>query len=208
MLTGQSLGGAVAVDLAADGGARGLSSKAPSHRSRTSPPPTSRSSRGSRRPEAELGRGIKEYHGPLLMAHGDADTSAFTRTISAASCSTPPTSPSSGSARPAAATRLRHQPARRTSTRTRSIDVASPGPSGERHPLPAPAQRPRHRDRRCGARLVAGADRVEGCLFGNGERTGNVDLVALGIEPLTQGIDPQIDFSDVDQVERTVEYCN
>jgi 2-isopropylmalate synthase len=55
---------------------------------------------------------------------------------------------------------------------------------------------------------MAGADRIEGCLFGNGERTGNVDLVALGINLLTQGIDPQIDFSDVVQVKRTVEYCN
>ena len=55
---------------------------------------------------------------------------------------------------------------------------------------------------------MAGADRIEGCLFGNGERTGNVDLVALGINLLTQGVDPQIDFSDVDQVKRTVEYCN
>jgi len=55
---------------------------------------------------------------------------------------------------------------------------------------------------------LAGADRIEGCLFGNGERTGNVDIVALGINLLTQGIDPQIDFSDIDQVKRTVEYCN
>ena len=55
---------------------------------------------------------------------------------------------------------------------------------------------------------MAGADRVEGCLFGNGERTGNVDLVALGINLFTQGIDPQIDFSDIDQVKRTVEFCN
>src|SRR5690606_11703393 len=55
---------------------------------------------------------------------------------------------------------------------------------------------------------LAGADRIEGCLFGNGERTGNVDLVALGINMFTQGIDPQIDFSDIDQVKRTVEYCN
>ncbi len=55
---------------------------------------------------------------------------------------------------------------------------------------------------------LAGADRIEGCLFGNGERTGNVDLVALGVNMLTQGIDPQIDFSDIDQVKRTVEYCN
>ncbi len=55
---------------------------------------------------------------------------------------------------------------------------------------------------------MAGADRIEGCLFGNGERTGNVDIVALGINLLTQGIDPQIDFSDVDHVKRTAEYCN
>jgi len=55
---------------------------------------------------------------------------------------------------------------------------------------------------------LAGADRIEGCLFGNGERTGNVDLVALGINMFTQGIDPQIDFSDIDQVKRTAEYCN
>jgi 2-isopropylmalate synthase len=55
---------------------------------------------------------------------------------------------------------------------------------------------------------LAGADRIEGCLFGNGERTGNVDLVALGINLFTQGIDPQIDFSDLDEVKRTAEYCN
>ncbi|HEV7186212.1 MAG TPA: 2-isopropylmalate synthase [Leifsonia sp.] len=55
---------------------------------------------------------------------------------------------------------------------------------------------------------LAGADRIEGCLFGNGERTGNVDLVALGINLFTQGIDPQIDFSDVDSIKRTVEHCN
>jgi 2-isopropylmalate synthase len=55
---------------------------------------------------------------------------------------------------------------------------------------------------------LAGADRIEGCLFGNGERTGNVDVVALGINLFTQGIDPQIDFSDIDGIKRTVEYCN
>jgi len=55
---------------------------------------------------------------------------------------------------------------------------------------------------------LAGADRIEGCLFGNGERTGNVDLVALGINLFTQGIDPQIDFSDLDEIKRTAEYCN
>ena len=54
---------------------------------------------------------------------------------------------------------------------------------------------------------LAGADRIEGCLFGNGERTGNVDLVALGINLFTQGIDPQIDFSDLDEVRRTAEFC-
>ena len=54
---------------------------------------------------------------------------------------------------------------------------------------------------------LAGADRIEGCLFGNGERTGNVDLVALGINLFTQGIDPQIDFSDLDEVKRTAEFC-
>ncbi|HEY0530622.1 MAG TPA: 2-isopropylmalate synthase [Actinoplanes sp.] len=56
--------------------------------------------------------------------------------------------------------------------------------------------------------LLAGADRIEGCLFGNGERTGNVDLVTLGLNLFSQGIDPMIDFSDIDEVKRTVEYCN
>ncbi|AER68272.1 2-isopropylmalate synthase [Corynebacterium pseudotuberculosis] len=55
---------------------------------------------------------------------------------------------------------------------------------------------------------LAGADRIEGCLFGNGERTGNVCLVTLGLNMLTQGVDPQIDFSDIEQIRRTVEYCN
>jgi 2-isopropylmalate synthase len=55
---------------------------------------------------------------------------------------------------------------------------------------------------------LAGADRIEGCLFGNGERTGNVCLVTLGLNLFTQGIDPEIDFSDIDEVRRTVEYCN
>ncbi|MBI9114355.1 2-isopropylmalate synthase [Sanguibacter suaedae] len=54
----------------------------------------------------------------------------------------------------------------------------------------------------------AGADRIEGCLFGNGERTGNVDLVTLGMNLFSQGIDPQVDFSDIDHVRRTVEHCN
>ena len=55
---------------------------------------------------------------------------------------------------------------------------------------------------------LAGADRIEGCLFGNGERTGNVCLVTLGMNLFSQGIDPQIDFSNIDEVRRTVEYCN
>jgi len=55
---------------------------------------------------------------------------------------------------------------------------------------------------------LAGADRIEGCLFGNGERTGNVCLVTLGLNLFSQGIDPQIDFGDIDEVRRTVEYCN
>ena len=55
---------------------------------------------------------------------------------------------------------------------------------------------------------LAGADRIEGCLFGNGERTGNVDLVTLGLNLFSQGIDPHIDFSDLDEIKRTVEYCN
>ena len=55
---------------------------------------------------------------------------------------------------------------------------------------------------------LAGADRIEGTLFGNGERTGNVCLITLGLNLLSHGIDPQIDFSDIDHVRRTVEYCN
>ncbi|HLS44252.1 MAG TPA: 2-isopropylmalate synthase [Ornithinicoccus sp.] len=55
---------------------------------------------------------------------------------------------------------------------------------------------------------LAGADRIEGCLFGNGERTGNACLVTLGMNLFAQGIDPQIDFSDIDEVRRTVEHCN
>ncbi|GAA4217409.1 2-isopropylmalate synthase [Actinocatenispora rupis] len=70
-----------------------------------------------------------------------------------------------------------------------------------------------HNDRGCAVAdaelaVLAGADRIEGCLFGNGERTGNVDLVTLGMNLYSQGIDPQIDFSDIDGIRRTVEYCN
>ncbi|MDB5480175.1 MAG: leuA, partial [Caulobacteraceae bacterium] len=56
--------------------------------------------------------------------------------------------------------------------------------------------------------VMAGADRVEGCLFGNGERTGNVDLVTLALNLYTQGVDPGLDFSDMETVVKTVEYCN
>ena len=56
--------------------------------------------------------------------------------------------------------------------------------------------------------LMAGADRIEGTLFGNGERTGNVDIVTLGLNLFTQGIDPELDFSDINKTMREVEYCN
>jgi len=56
--------------------------------------------------------------------------------------------------------------------------------------------------------LMAGGDRVEGCLFGNGERTGNVDLVTLALNLYSQGVNPGLDFSDIDEVIQTVEYCN
>jgi 2-isopropylmalate synthase len=70
-----------------------------------------------------------------------------------------------------------------------------------------------HNDRGCAVAaaelaLMAGAERVEGCLFGNGERTGNVDLVTLAVNLYTQGVDPKLDFSDVNAVIRTVEHCN
>ncbi|MCL2310100.1 MAG: 2-isopropylmalate synthase [Proteobacteria bacterium] len=70
-----------------------------------------------------------------------------------------------------------------------------------------------HNDRGCAVAAaelaqLAGADRVEGCLFGNGERTGNVCLLTLGLNLYTQGIDPGIDFSDVNEIVRTVEHCN
>jgi 2-isopropylmalate synthase len=56
--------------------------------------------------------------------------------------------------------------------------------------------------------LMAGADRIEGCLFGNGERTGNVDLVNIALNLYTQGVSPELDFSDIDEVRRCVEHCN
>jgi 2-isopropylmalate synthase len=55
--------------------------------------------------------------------------------------------------------------------------------------------------------MLAGAERVEGCLFGNGERAGNVDLVTLALNLFSQGIDPGLDFSDINRVRRTVEHC-
>ncbi|MFB9906314.1 2-isopropylmalate synthase [Allokutzneria oryzae] len=70
-----------------------------------------------------------------------------------------------------------------------------------------------HNDRGTGVAAAelgyqAGADRIEGCLFGNGERTGNVCLVTLAMNLFSQGIDPQVDLSDIDEIRRTVEYCN
>ena len=56
--------------------------------------------------------------------------------------------------------------------------------------------------------LMAGGDRIEGCLFGNGERTGNVDVVNLALNLYTQGVHPGLDFSDIDAIRRTVEHCN
>ena len=56
--------------------------------------------------------------------------------------------------------------------------------------------------------VMAGADRLEGCLFGNGERTGNLDLVNVALNLYSQGVDPQLDFSDIDEIRRTVEHCN
>src|SRR5438445_7818357 len=56
--------------------------------------------------------------------------------------------------------------------------------------------------------IMAGADRLEGCLFGNGERTGNVDLVNVALNLYSQGVDPGLDFSDIDEIRRTVEHCN
>lgn len=55
---------------------------------------------------------------------------------------------------------------------------------------------------------MAGADRIEGCLFGNGERTGNVDLITLGLNMFSQGVDPMINFGNIDEIKRTVEFCN
>jgi 2-isopropylmalate synthase len=70
-----------------------------------------------------------------------------------------------------------------------------------------------HNDRGCAVAaaelgLLAGADRVEGTLFGNGERTGNVDIITLAMNMFTQGIDPQLDISDIDALRRAAEYCN
>lgn len=56
--------------------------------------------------------------------------------------------------------------------------------------------------------MLAGAQRVEGCIFGNGERTGNVDIATLALNLHARGVDPMIDFSDIDEIRRTVEHCN
>ena len=97
---------------------------------------------------------------------------------------------------------------RRTCTPTRSSGspASSPGASTPRSRLHP------HNDRGTAVAatelaMMAGADRVEGCLFGHGERTGNVCLVTLGMNLFSQGIDPMIDFSDIDEIRRTVEYC-
>ena len=112
-------------------------------------------------------------------------------------------------ARRSSTCRRRSRWRRRTSTPTRSSGCTATWPTATRvvlslHP---------HNDRGtavAAAELgyLAGADRIEGCLFGNGERTGNVCLVTLGMNLFSQGIDPQIDFSDIDEIRRTVEYCN
>ncbi len=70
-----------------------------------------------------------------------------------------------------------------------------------------------HNDRGCAVAaaelgVMAGADRVEGCLFGNGERTGNVDIVTLAMNLFSQGVDPKLDITDIDQLRRVAEYCN
>ena len=70
---------------------------------------------------------------------------------------------------------------------------------------------PMHRGPGCACAelaVLAGAHRVEGCIFGNGERTGNVDLATLALNLHTQGVDPMIDFSDIDGIRRVVEHCN
>ena len=89
------------------------------------------------------------------------------------------------------------------------VDAPQSRAPRQRRALAASAQRPRHAaSPPPSSALMAGADRVEGCLFGNGERTGNVCLVTLGLNLYTQGIDPGIDFSDIGEIIRTVEYCN
>ena len=80
------------------------------------------------------------------------------------------------------------------------VDVPPPGTARQPGHQRAPAQRPRHRRGGGELAVMAGADRVEGCLFGNGERTGNVDLVTLALNLYTQGVHPGLDFSDIDEV--------
>jgi hypothetical protein len=83
----------------------------------------------------------------------------------------------------------------------------APEASGARHHQPAHAQRPRHGRGRDRTRLLAGATRVEGTLFGNGERTGNVDIVTLALNMFTQGVDPKLDFSKLRDVRDLYERC-
>jgi 2-isopropylmalate synthase len=82
------------------------------------------------------------------------------------------------------------------------MDVAQAGAPRFASSSRPPAQRPRHRRRAAELAVMAGADRVEGCLFGNGERTGNVDLVTLALNLYTQGVHPGLDFSDIDEVRK------
>ena len=104
-----------------------------------------------------------------------------------------------------------------------TVEMATPNVYADSHRVDGPAPGPPartivlslhpHNDRGTGVAAaelgyLAGADRIEGCLFGNGERTGNVCLVTLGMNLFSQGIDPQIDFTDLDEIRRTVEYCN
>ena len=92
--------------------------------------------------------------------------------------------------------------------RPNRVDVPQHQESRIHRPEPASAQRPRHRRGRDGTGLLAGADRVEGTLFGNGERTGNVDIVTVAMNLYTHGIDPRLDFSNINEVIECAERCN
>ena len=89
--------------------------------------------------------------------------------------------------------------------------VVRPHHQGPRPVVPEPASRTTTAAARCAAAefgVMAGADRVEGTLFGNGERTGNVDIVTLAMNLFSQGVDPELDISDIDALRRVAEYCN